>query len=83
MLAVDPYPARAHVLLDPGLRQPGRGQSVAHRSRGGLVAVTPSSCVRSTDSSAPAVRLVTVNAQLTRGAAGWLMPFHPSYRICP
>ena len=36
-LAVDAQTAGSHVLLDPALRQPGRGDSAAHGRQGGLV----------------------------------------------
>ena len=36
-LAVDAQTPGSHVLLDPALRQPGRGDSAAHGRQGGLV----------------------------------------------
>ena len=57
-LAVDAHPAGGHVLLDPLVGQPGRGEPVAHGRRVGSSSVTPPT------------RLVTVNAEDMRGGAG-------------
>ena len=50
-LAVDAHPLGGHVLLDAGLGQPCRGESVEHGRRGGLVVGHPAIVHPGTDSS--------------------------------